>query len=104
MCDKGFIKATSANIPDVNIFMITYFFKNDVRFNSAEVRGAKASRASRESYGDKAIGYVQLSRKNNICIVKGRLRKIQDVQCHDCAASPGGCKHALALLMWTHRR
>ncbi|CAG4934707.1 unnamed protein product [Colias eurytheme] len=125
MCDKGFIKAKSDNIPDVDIFMITNFLKDDVRFNSAEVRGAKASRVSRESYGDKAIGYVQLRRKNNICVVKGRvcpehrvrskaysvtltinekLRKIQDVQCHDCAASAGGCKHALALLMWTHRR
>lgn len=67
-------------------------------------------RASRESYGDKAIGYVQLSRKNNICTIKGRVcpehrvrskaylvtltineksRKIQDIQCHDCAASAG---------------
>lgn len=44
MCDKGFIKAKSDNIPDVDIFMITDFLKNDVRFNSAEVRGAKASR------------------------------------------------------------
>ncbi|KAH0548076.1 hypothetical protein KQX54_000144 [Cotesia glomerata] len=118
MCDKGFIKAKSDKIPDVDIFMITDFLKNDVRFNSAEVRGTKASRVSRESYGDKAIGYVQLSRKNNICIVKGRVcpehrfrskaysvtltineksRKIQDVQCHNCAASA-------ELLVWTHRR
>ncbi|KAK4882184.1 hypothetical protein RN001_005503 [Aquatica leii] len=73
-----------------------------------------------------SVMYVRLSRKNNICIVKGRVcpehrvrskaysvtltvneksRKIQDVQCHECAASAGcGCKHALALLMWTHRR
>ncbi|KAJ0179125.1 hypothetical protein K1T71_004837 [Dendrolimus kikuchii] len=42
MCDKGFIKAKSDNIPDVDIF-ITIFLKNDVRFNSAEVRGAKSS-------------------------------------------------------------
>ncbi|KAJ0173001.1 hypothetical protein K1T71_011177 [Dendrolimus kikuchii] len=26
------------------------------------------------------------------------------VQYHDCAASQGGCKHAVALLMWFHRR
>ena len=30
-------------------------------------------RVSRESYGDKAIGYVQLNRKNDICTVKGRV-------------------------------
>ncbi|KAJ0178237.1 hypothetical protein K1T71_006060 [Dendrolimus kikuchii] len=67
--------------------------------------------------------YTKKCRKNNICIVKGRVcpehrvrskaysvtltineksRKIQDVQCHDCSFN--GCKHALALLMWTHRR
>lgn len=26
------------------------------------------------------------------------------VQCHDCVASQGGCKHAIAFLMWVHRR
>ncbi|GBP02341.1 hypothetical protein EVAR_97168_1 [Eumeta japonica] len=36
--------------------------------------------------------------------INEKSRKIQDVQCHDCAASAGGCKHALALVMWTHRR
>ncbi|XP_047524826.1 uncharacterized protein LOC125062752 [Pieris napi] len=69
MYDKGFIKAKSDNIPEVDIFMITDFFLNDVRFNSAEVRVAKVSRSSRESYGNKAIGYVQLSRKNIICTI-----------------------------------
>lgn len=44
MCDKGSIKAYSDNIPGDDIFMMTHFLKNDIRFNSAEVRGAKASR------------------------------------------------------------
>lgn len=26
------------------------------------------------------------------------------VQCQDCVASQGGCKHAIAFLMWVHRR
>lgn len=26
------------------------------------------------------------------------------VTCHDCVASQGGCKHAIAFLMWVHRR
>lgn len=30
--------------------------------------------------------------------------KVISVQCHDCAASTGGCKHAVAFLMWVHRR
>lgn len=29
---------------------------------------------------------------------------IMNCQCHDCAASAGGCKHAVAFLMWVHRR
>lgn len=30
--------------------------------------------------------------------------EIISCQCHDCAASAGGCKHAVAFLMWAHRR
>ncbi|XP_046614853.1 uncharacterized protein LOC124302589 [Neodiprion virginianus] len=30
--------------------------------------------------------------------------EILSTQCHDCAASLGGCKHAIAFLMWLHRR
>ncbi|KAK2578407.1 hypothetical protein KPH14_012739 [Odynerus spinipes] len=90
-----------------------------------EIRGAKASLACRESYGDEAIGYVQLKREKSICTVKCRIcpehkvrskaysvtlildqieEKILDVNCHDCAAATGGCKDAVALLMWVHRR
>lgn len=29
---------------------------------------------------------------------------VQSVQCADCPASQGCCKHAVAFLMWTHRR
>lgn len=29
---------------------------------------------------------------------------IISIQCHDCVASKGGCKHAIAFLMWVHRR
>ncbi|GBP66565.1 Lysine--tRNA ligase [Eumeta japonica] len=82
-------------------------------------------RSSRESYGDDAVGYVQLKRESNICTVKCRVcpeHKVRSKpytvtiivdeknsviissQCHDCAASAGGCKHAVAFLMWLHRR
>ncbi|GBP32703.1 hypothetical protein EVAR_16866_1 [Eumeta japonica] len=29
---------------------------------------------------------------------------VLSVQCEDCVASQGGCKHAIAFLMWLHRR
>lgn len=29
---------------------------------------------------------------------------VKSVQCHDCPASLGGCKHSVAFLMWVHRR
>jgi hypothetical protein len=29
---------------------------------------------------------------------------IISLQCHDCVASKGGCKHSIAFLMWIHRR
>lgn len=82
-------------------------------------------RSSRESYGDDAVGYVQIKRDLNVCTVKCRVCPEHKVRskpyavtvivdekngavisskCHDCAASAGGCKHAVAFLMWLHRR
>lgn len=67
-------------------------------------------RAGRESYGDNAIGHVQVKREGSICIVKARVtpehnvrkqpyavtlvcreanEEIISVQCADCAASSG---------------
>ena len=82
-------------------------------------------RSSRPSYGDDAISYVQVQNNRNICTVKCKIcpehkvraklysvtltvdkdeEKVISVQCHDCVAAQGGCKHAMALLMWVHRR
>ncbi|KAJ8913359.1 hypothetical protein NQ315_008749, partial [Exocentrus adspersus] len=81
--------------------------------------------AIRESYGDNAIGYVELKREGPICVVQARIcpehkvrskaysvivetneeeERVTDIKCNDCAAAAGGCKHALAFLMWLHRR
>lgn len=82
-------------------------------------------RSSRESYGDDAVGYVQLHRERGICTVKCKMSpehkvrsklynvtlivnesedEIISCNCLDCAASAGGCKHSVAFLMWAHRR
>lgn len=82
-------------------------------------------RSARDSYGDKAVERVQLKRENGLCIVKGRLvpehrvqqtpyhvtlvinekeLEVVSVECHDCPAASGGCKHAVAFLSWVHRR
>ncbi|XP_039302545.1 uncharacterized protein LOC105203324 [Solenopsis invicta] len=125
MCEQGFVKANSNNLPQINMFAVLEFLKDDDRFNAPEIRCAKASLNCRESYGDAAVGYVQVKREGDLCIVKCRVcpehrvrskaysttliineatEKIIDVQCHDCAAATGGCKHALAVVMWVHRR
>lgn len=67
-------------------------------------------RSGRKSYGDSAIGWVQVKRCKNTCIVKAKItpehqvrkkqyavtctvdeesEKVLAVQCHDCAASSG---------------
>lgn len=82
-------------------------------------------RSSRPSYGDDAVSYVQLKRDGNLCIVKAKIcpehkihaklygvtlivdevdEAVKTIECHDCVASQGGCKHAIAFLMWVHRR
>ncbi|GBP66541.1 hypothetical protein EVAR_51066_1 [Eumeta japonica] len=81
--------------------------------------------SSRPSYGDDAVSYVQLKREGDICIVKCKVcpehkvhaklysvtlimdeqeEAVKSIECHDCVASQGGCKHAIAFLMWIHRR
>lgn len=37
-------------------------------------------------------------------IVNEEEAEVVQVTCHDCPASSGGCKHAVAVLMWCHRR
>lgn len=82
-------------------------------------------RSARETYGDDAIGYVQVKREGDICTVKAKITPEHKVQkkgygcvlkcnerneqiliaeCEDCAAQKGGCKHSVAFLMWLHRR
>ena len=83
-------------------------------------------RSVRSSYGDSAIGYVQVKRgKTGLCTVRGvvtpehkvtktpyeveikvneKVRKITFAQCKGCQAAKGGCKHALAMLFWLLRR
>lgn len=71
------------------------------------------------------MGYVQLRRDAKLCTVKCKIcpeHKVRSkpysatmvvdeengvivsAECHDCAASEGGCKHAVAFIMWVHRR
>ncbi|XP_071576230.1 uncharacterized protein [Temnothorax nylanderi] len=125
MVDSGFVKGNSNNLPKVDMFMVCEYVKNNDNFNAAEVRNAKMNVSSRQNYGDSAIGYVCVKRENSICTVKAKVcpehrvrnkaysvivivdeenESIINVECQDCAASSGGCKHAIAFVMWIHRR
>ncbi|KAJ8909294.1 hypothetical protein NQ315_017029 [Exocentrus adspersus] len=117
MTSKDFVKATSNNLPRVNMFMIICFVKNDDRFNAAEFRGVKASTSSREEYGDSAVGYVELKREGTVCILQCKVcpehkvrtknysvRLIIDEQEERIVDVSCGCKHALSFVMWVHRR
>ncbi|XP_030747767.1 uncharacterized protein LOC115876204 [Sitophilus oryzae] len=122
---EGFLKASSDNLPLVDSLMVAEFFSQNELFTSAEQRGVKAKRAQRESYGNSAVGYVELKQDNNICTIKCKIspehrvrskdytvimevnedsEKILKAECQDCAASEGRCKHAIAFIMWVHRR
>ncbi|XP_075986122.1 uncharacterized protein LOC142983144 [Anticarsia gemmatalis] len=125
MTDIGFVKAQSDNLPKIDVFMMTTFFASNLDFTSTEIKGVKAARSGRETYGDSAVGYVQVKREGDICTVKARITPehsvrqkcysvtlvcdeaqeiVLSVQCEDCAAHKGGCKHAIAFLVWVHRR
>ncbi|CAG5056720.1 unnamed protein product [Parnassius apollo] len=123
--EAGFVQAQSDNLPKVDSFMVFDYLSNHSKFTSAEVRGWKLQRSARETYGDDAVGFVQVQRSGRVCTVKAkitpehRIKKkaysctftcdekeetVLNVDCHDCAAQKGGCKHSVAFLMWLHRR
>ena len=39
---ENFVKADSSNLPNLDMFMVMEFIKEDCRFNAAEIRLAKA--------------------------------------------------------------
>ncbi|RVE42580.1 hypothetical protein evm_012777 [Chilo suppressalis] len=103
--EVGFIKADSRNLPRVSVDMVVTFFVQSAEFSSVEMKGTKLLRSTRESYGDYAIGYVQIKRDGELCTVKSRVtpehkvRKegyrvtvilnetqslVQSCQCEDC--------------------
>ncbi|KAJ8978086.1 hypothetical protein NQ317_004620 [Molorchus minor] len=123
--DVGFLKGDSDNLPRVDSEMVNEFYVTNMQFLSAEVRNVKTQRSTKVSYGDNAVGYVQLKREGDVCTVKGKLtpehkihkkgynvcavinEKEQEViscTCLGCPASEGGCKHGVAFLLWLHRR
>ncbi|GBP75135.1 hypothetical protein EVAR_42378_1 [Eumeta japonica] len=123
--ESGFIKANSSNLPIIDCFTVANFLATNSNFCSVEFRNVKTSMSARQSYRNDAVGYVQLHRNANLCTVKCKISPehkvrskpysatmvvdekngvIVSVDCHDCAASQGGCKHAVAFIMWVHRR
>ncbi|XP_074097618.1 uncharacterized protein LOC141526482 [Cotesia typhae] len=123
--DPSFSEARSDNLPRVDAFMVATYLARNSDFVSAEMKGAKASISGRKSYGDAAIEYVQIKLQGPECTLKCLIcpehrvhnksyrvtvvinivdEEILLIQCHDCAASSGGCKHSIAFLMWLHRR
>lgn len=122
---EGYEKANSDNLPEVNIIALAHFIAKDSNFISPEISNIKAMRNGRESYGESAIGYVQLKREGHITtviscvapehkvtsngykveiVVDSSKGEITSCKCYGCIAALGGCKHQLALLGWMHRR
>ncbi|KAJ8685163.1 hypothetical protein QAD02_020956 [Eretmocerus hayati] len=123
--NEGYVKASSENLPRVDLEMLIEYISTSESFQGCELRNVKTTRSMRPNYGDVAIGYVQLKRDGLSCIVQGKIcpehrvnsknytvrvvvnedkEIIEQAQCLDCAASEGGCKHAVALLAWIYRK
>ncbi|KAI5708567.1 hypothetical protein M8J77_025119 [Diaphorina citri] len=74
--DFAFNKADSRNLPKVDNDMVTVleFLKTDSNFLFlSELRGIRAQRSTRDSYGDVAIGNVEVGRIQSHCIVRGEV-------------------------------
>ncbi|RVE40365.1 hypothetical protein evm_014985 [Chilo suppressalis] len=79
--EVAFIKADSRNLPRVSVDMVTTFFVQSAEFLSVEMKRTKLLRYVKivvvklrilfsgfyKSYGDNAIGYVQIKRDGELC-------------------------------------
>ncbi|CAH2016451.1 unnamed protein product [Acanthoscelides obtectus] len=122
--EQNFVKADSSNLPKVAYEMIDEYYRHNADFVKANVRNVKTQRSGKQSYGDQAIGFVQLMREGSICTVKCHVtpehkihekgyqvticineaeEKITHSVCHSCPAGEGGCKHGVALIFWLLR-
>lgn len=122
---EGFQVADSRNLPKVDYLMLLEYMQENDCFNVAETRSAKTLLASREAYVDTAVGYVEVRRDGDLCIINCRVtpehkikaklyrvtatineteQKFVKMECNDCAASAGGCKHAICFAMWLIKR
>ncbi|XP_054723041.1 uncharacterized protein LOC129232983, partial [Uloborus diversus] len=119
--EQGFTKAQSDNLPIISEDMIVDFFKENLDFLSAEIKGVKAEKSTRGSYADNAVGYVQVRHLGDVCTVKARMtpeynvrkkaygvsldcneaeHKILLVQCDGCAVRQGGSiNHGVPMLL-----
>uniref|UniRef100_A0A8D9F294 YqaJ viral recombinase domain-containing protein n=1 Tax=Cacopsylla melanoneura TaxID=428564 RepID=A0A8D9F294_9HEMI len=82
-------------------------------------------RSTRESYGDIAIGRVEVGRNSTHCVVRAEVTPehnvnkslykvtvslketeeiIEEAMCHGCQGAASGCKHVISFLFWLHRR
>lgn len=121
--NDGYVMANRDNIPFIDSVTLAQFFSSG-EYHSCESGHWKDNRAARESYGDEAIGYVQLKRVDNLCFISARItpehrttsppyevellineedQTITSATCK-CTASNGGCKHMIAIVTWLHQR
>uniref|UniRef100_A0AAR5QC40 Uncharacterized protein n=1 Tax=Dendroctonus ponderosae TaxID=77166 RepID=A0AAR5QC40_DENPD len=102
MTDAGFVKGQSDNLSLVDMFMVASYIKNTESFTLAEVRGVKANRSGRYSYGDSAVGWVQVRRDKNLCTVKAKVTPEHNVREKQYAVSCSideECEKVLAFLL-----
>ncbi|CAH1967460.1 unnamed protein product [Acanthoscelides obtectus] len=70
--DLNFVQADNSNLPKVDALMVAFFFKNNADYYAAELKHVKTTMFGRESYGDDAIGYVQLHREHGLCTLSAK--------------------------------
>ncbi|KAG4079383.1 hypothetical protein HA402_008075 [Bradysia odoriphaga] len=123
--DIGHEKANSSNLPVMSIQMLAEFFNRTTMYVNNESSGVKAGRSMGSKYGDEAIGRVQVKHTKTSCNVIASVtpehkikdqpykvvvnidvknQKVKSAECKGCMAALGGCKHAIALIGWIHRR
>ena len=77
----GFEKTNSYNISVIDCIVMDNFSRTNSLHIAPEIRNVKATINGRASYGESAIGYVQVKRESNVITV---LAAVSQTKCDEC--------------------
>lgn len=76
----NFSKAINQNLHNIDCFTVHTFYCNNPNFVNTEVKNIKFIKSAHMDYINDAVGFVQICRNDNICVVSSSVTPDHKVQ------------------------